>query len=136
MRSLLAGNEATLTPGTGPGLPYPVRARSTFRRGLQRYEASENSRTRAELLAASDSGTTITLWHLLQRVAPGDRLRVYTRLTQLAPPPSGVTAEAALALEADAIHRWRRGLERSWTTETVPLWKRAWRRTWSHVMHR
>lgn len=133
---VLAGNEATLTPGTGPGLPYPVGARATFRRALERYEAHEDTRTLDELLAAADSGTTITLWHLLQRVAPGDRLRVYTRLTQLAPIPRSVTTKAALALEQDAMHRWRRGLESSWTTETVPFWKRAWRRTWSHLMHR
>jgi hypothetical protein len=133
---VLAGNEATLTPGTGPGLPYPVRAGPAFRQALRRYEANENGRTLHELLAASDSGTTITLWHLLQRVAPGDRLRVYTRLTQLASAPEGVSAQAALALERGAMQRWRRSLERSWTTETVPFWKRAWRRTWSRVMHR
>lgn len=132
---VLAGNEATLTPGTGPGLPYPVRAAPEFRQALRGYEAHPDPRTLGALLAASDSGTTITLWHLLQRVPSAERPRVYTRLARLAPPPEGVTPEAALALDPRALHRWRRALERSWTTESVPFWKRTWRRAWSYVMH-
>jgi hypothetical protein len=132
---VLAGNEATLTPGTGPGLPYPVRAAPAFRRTVAEYEAREDAATLGALLAASNSGTTITLWHLLQRVPAAERPRVYARLTQLARAPGGVTAQSALALEPRALHRWRRALERSWTTESVPFWKRAWRRTWSYVMH-
>ncbi|HEY0024571.1 MAG TPA: hypothetical protein VGB24_16775 [Longimicrobium sp.] len=133
---VLAGNEATLTPGAGPGLPYPVRAGPAFRRALRGYEAREDAEALQVLLAASDAGTTITLWHLLQRVAPAERRLVYARLVQLAPPPAGVTDSAALELDPRAMLRWRRSLERSWTTESVPVWKRTWRRAWSYVMHR
>lgn len=132
---VLAGNQARLAPGMGPGLPYSSGATYRFRQALTRYEASADRAGLEGLLAATDSGTTITLWHLLQRVAPADRARVYARLTQLASVPPGVRAEDALALDRGALERWRAHLEDSWTTDPVPAWKRAWRKLWIRVLY-
>lgn len=128
---VVAGNEATLAPEVGPGLPYPVAADSAFRAALAAYEASGGAEALGRLLAASSAKTTITLWHLLQRVGADDREAVYARLTELAPPPDGVARDAVLRLERRDLQRWRRAMERSWTTESVPAWKRAWRRLWT-----
>lgn len=135
---VLAGNEATLHPGRGPGLPYPVDAPATFRRALAEWEATEGAglaSTRAEaldaLLAASTPRTTVTLWHLLRRVDAPARARVYVRLATLAPPPDGVGPAAVLRLEPRALDAWRDALEPTWTTESVSAWKRVWRRVWS-----
>jgi hypothetical protein len=132
-----AGNAATLRPGRGPGLPFPVAGPAEFRAALAAYEAAEAGAAADRavaldaLLAASDRATTITLWHLLWRVAPAERGRVQARLAELAPPPTGVDAAAVRRLDARALARWRDALEPSWTTETVPAWKRVWRRLWT-----
>jgi hypothetical protein len=145
---VLAGNAATLRPGRGPGLPYPVAAAVSFRAALARWEALDASADRApafgtpvddatrlgvldSLLASSTRATTITLWHLLPRVTGEARARAVDRLTELAPPPRGVHRREVLRLDADALTRWREALEPSWTTESVPFWKRAWRRVWA-----
>ncbi|HEU4562690.1 MAG TPA: hypothetical protein VFS20_32975 [Longimicrobium sp.] len=129
---VVAGNEATLKPGLGPGLPYPVSADSTFRAALAAYEATGSREALDRLLAASTEEHTITLWHLLLRVPLNERALVFNRLAKLAPPPPGVVGDAViLRLEADDMLRWRRAMERSWTTESVPAWKRAWRRLWT-----
>jgi hypothetical protein len=41
---------------------------------------------------------------------------------------------AAIALESDALEQWRQVLEGSWTSESVPRWKRAWRKAWTFMM--
>jgi hypothetical protein len=128
---VVAGNEATLAPDVGPGLPYPVAADSAFRAALAGYEANGGDEALARLLAASSAKTTITLWHLLQRAGADNREAVYARLAELAPPPDGVARDAVLRLERRDLQRWRRAMERSWTTESVPAWKRAWRRLWT-----
>jgi hypothetical protein len=57
---------------------------------------------------------TLTLWHLLSRVEASDRVRVYERIAQFEPPPSGATRERILALDADALRRWREELAWKW----------------------
>lgn len=132
---VLAGNQASLAPGAGPGLPYPSYAGPLFRAALRRWETGGGPDALRGLLAASGSGTTVTLWHLLQRVEPGERAAVYDRLAQLAPVPAGATREATLRLDADALRAWRGSLEASWTKESIPAPKRAWRRLWGRIFH-
>ena len=131
---VLAGNAASLRPGRGPGLPYPVDASPAFLAALTAYEQDANDSSLDSLLAIADRRTTITLWHLLSRVDRSDRERVLSRLSVVAPLPVGVTTGAVLRLERRALERWKDGLEASWTTESVPRWKRAWRRTWTFIM--
>jgi hypothetical protein len=77
------------------------------------------------VLAAADSQSTITLWHLLQRETPAVRERIYQRLAHLSPPPATVTRERVIRGESGALQRWRTDLQRSWITEP-PLWKKLW----------
>jgi len=73
----------------------------------------------------------LTLWHLLARVDEGQRVPVYDRLNQLAPPPAAVSKEGILRLDQamldllwnelgfDDISVWRQW-ERSWTGAKTP----------------
>ena len=57
---------------------------------------------------------TLTLWHLLSRVAPGDRQRVYNRMIELVPLPQGVAPDKALQLDPDTLKLWREELAWKW----------------------
>ncbi|MEJ7812425.1 MAG: hypothetical protein WKG32_18590 [Gemmatimonadaceae bacterium] len=131
---VLAGNAATLRPGEGPGLPYPDSSPANFRAALAVYEAAPGPAALDTLLALSGRGTTITLWHLLQRVGGDEREQVYARLAEVAPPPTPVARGELLRLDPRALERWKATLQREWTTESVPVWKRAWRRLWVAAM--
>jgi hypothetical protein len=124
--AVLAGNSAALRPGRGPGLPYPVRSSAALQHAVVAYDADPaREGTVDALLAASDSQSTITLWHLLQRETPTVRERIYERLAQLSPPPATVTRDRVIRGESGALQRWRTELQRTWATEP-PLWKQVW----------
>ena len=122
--AVLAGNSAALSRG-GPGLPYPASASEGLRAAVRSYDAHPDSATLREVLVRADARSTITLWHLLQRAAPGDRGRVYDRLAAIAPPPASVTRERALRGDSGALQRWRTALQPAWIAEP-PIWRRAW----------
>ena len=66
------------------------------------------------VLTAARERDTLTLWHLLTRVEPRDRTRVFDRMETLTPLPSGVTRDKALALDAETLKRWREELAWTW----------------------
>ena len=124
--AVLAGNAAALRPGKGPGLPYPVRSSAALQRAVAVYDTDPTREGAVDaVLAAADSQSTITLWHLLQRETPAARERIYQRLAQLSPPPATVTRERVIRGESGALQRWRTELQRTWVTEP-PLWKKLW----------
>jgi hypothetical protein len=121
--SVLAGNAAALLSGRGPGLPYPVRAPLALRSAIATYDTAPSPAAIAAVIQAADARSTITLWHLLQRVDSAERGAVYARLAAIAPPPRTVTRDRVLRAESGALQRWRTELQRSWVTEP-PLWRR------------
>ena len=124
--AVLAGNSAALRNGSGPGLPFPVRASVALRRAIDTYDADPASAGALDaVLAAADARSTITLWHLLQRERPAARDRVYARLAVISPPPAVVTRERIIRGESGALQRWRTDLQPAWAVEP-PLWRRAW----------
>ena len=56
----------------------------------------------------------LTLCDLLPRVSGSRRSAVLERLVELVPPPPGVSARAALALDEDALWKWRLHLQALW----------------------
>lgn len=123
--AVLAGNTAALRRGSGPGLPLPAKASDALRRAVAAYDAAPTSAALDGVLASTDSSSTITLWHLLQRASPAERERVFVRLGSIAPPPASVTRERVLRGESGALQRWRTDLQPGWITEP-PLWRRVW----------
>lgn len=125
--AVLAGNEASLRNGAGPGLPYPVKASPALKRAVAAYDAAPASDAALTgVLAAADSGSTITLWHLLARADSAARERAYARLAAIAPPPASVTRERVVRGESGALQRWRTEIQPAWVTEPPP-WRRVWR---------
>jgi len=118
-RSIVSlGSWAETRPGVGPGIPYVSDAPAALRDALARFDfAAGGSRAATTVLAAARPEDATSLWHLLQRVDPAVRARVYERLAQFAPPPAGVTRAAVLRLDAAALDAW-------WT----PIRRAAWRR--------
>lgn len=124
--AVLAGNSAALRNGSGPGLPFPVRASTALRRAIETYDADpEGVGALDAVLAAADARSTITLWHLLQRERPEARERVFVRLAAISPPSATVTRERIVRGESGALQRWRTDLQPAWAIEP-PLWRRAW----------
>ena len=135
-RSLVvAGTAAEMRSGVGPGTPYATSESAEFREALATVDfGGEGQRAALDhVLDAATAKSTITLWHLLPRVDMHEREMVYERLAALSLPPNGVTRAAVLALDAQALDRWRSALEPSWSSERVRLWKRAWRAVWSYA---
>jgi ferric-dicitrate binding protein FerR (iron transport regulator) len=110
-----AGAMCRTKPGVGPGTPFFEDAAEALRSALSRLDfeggGAEALRVVLREARARDS---LTLWHLLFRVAEGDRRDVYARLRTIAPPPEGVAEGDALGLDEPKLNLWRDALEATW----------------------
>lgn len=130
-----AGNLVSMKRGIGPGLPVRRSSSEEYRNAVNAVESSLNDSTAlGRLLALSTSENSITLFHLLERVSADNRPRVYDRLVELVRSPVAVERSGVLALDRKALRLWKETLESDWTTETVPWWKRSWRRAWTFLL--
>lgn len=94
-------------PGIGPGTPYFGGASEEFRLALARYDFEGAARADLEtVLQESNMCEVFTLWQLLPDVSDDYRGLIFDRMAQLLPPPSGVTREGVLALDADMMQVW------------------------------
>lgn len=126
-----AGAACATKPKTGPGTPYFEDALPEFRAALASFDFDDGTpqQRAAELaivLAQSRNHDALTLWHLLSRVDEGQRALVYGRLSQLAPPPAGVTREGVLRLDQPMLDLWWNALG----FDDISVWRR-WERSWS-----
>jgi len=110
-----AGAMCRTRPGAGPGTPYFEDASAALKQAVNDFDAGTDRANALEIvLAESRVRDTLTLWHLLSRVEASDRVRVYERIAQFEPPPFGATRDRILALDADALRRWREELAWKW----------------------
>ena len=128
-----AGAACATRPKVGPGTPYFEDASSEFRVALARFDFEDRAPQQragdlAILLGASRKRDALTLWHLLKRVEEGQRVLVYDRLQELAPPPASVTREGILRLDPAMLDLWWNALG----FDDISVW-RHWERTWSGV---
>ncbi len=126
-----AGAACATRPRVGPGTPYFEDASPEFRTALTRFDFEDSTpQQRAEdlaiVLGAARKGDVLTLWHLLARVDEGQRVLVYDRLRELAPPPAGVSREGILRLEQPMLDLWWNALG----FDDISVW-RHWERSWS-----
>jgi hypothetical protein len=126
-----AGAACATKPKVGPGTPYFEDASPEFRSALARFDFEDTTlQQRADDLAitlgAARKGDALTLWHLLARVDGAQRVLVYDRLRELAPPPAGVTKEGILRLDQPMLDRWWNELG----FDDISVW-RHWERAWS-----
>lgn len=115
-----AGASCRTRPKIGPGTPYFDDASPGLRLALEDFDFGKDDFGKsgdAELdtiLAEARVRDTLTLWHLLSRVAPGGRQLVYNRIVELVPLPKGVSPDKALQLDAATLKLWREELAWKW----------------------
>lgn len=120
-----AGASASLKRGSAPGVPLWLDAPERLRRGVRAIEEGEAGGAAdplARLLAAARPRDGVTLWHLLPRVPTAERGRVYDALASTVPPPPGVTREAVVRGDREALDAWWNALGLGSTS-----WWRLWR---------
>jgi len=126
-----AGAACATRPKVGPGTPYFEDASTSFRAALARFDFEDSTpQERAEnleiVLGESRKRDALTVWHLLARVDEGQRVLVYDRLRELAPPPAGVTKAGILRLDQPMLDLWWNALG----FDDISVW-RHWERSWS-----
>jgi hypothetical protein len=110
-----AGASCPTRPRLGPGLPYFDDASDAMKRALASFGLEKVDTGGLNIiLAESRARDTLTLWHLLFRVAESDRVRVYERMAALTPVPAGVSREKALQLDPETLTHWREELAWTW----------------------
>jgi hypothetical protein len=77
------------------------------------------------VLTESRKKDALTLWHLLTRVAPEEKNRIFDRMAQLVPPPAGVTREGILSGNAAMRDAWADQLGIGSMTWWRFFWKKA-----------
>ena len=102
-----AGASCRIRPQTGPQVPYFDDAPDSLKHAVENYDLSA-------MLNESRARDTLTLWHLLWRVAGIDRERVFDRIATLTPVPAGVMREQALRLDPETLRRWKEELAWTW----------------------
>ena len=115
------GASVATRPGVGPGTPWADDAPAPLRAALAAFDFSGGGAGAVRsALAAARAEDALSLWHLLSRVDAPLRASVYDRLTALLPPPAGVTRDAALHLDPDALARYWSRIERiTWRKEIL-----------------
>jgi anti-sigma factor RsiW len=110
-----AGAICRTKPGAGPGTPYFEDASAALKGAVDDFDLGRDVPQALEVvLREARVRDTLTLWHLLSRVDAPDRVRVYERIAGFLPPPAPASRELILALDADALRRWREELAWKW----------------------
>jgi len=110
-----AGASCRTRTKAGPGIPYFDDAQENLKEALEKFAFGKTGGDVLNvILSESRQRDTLTLWHLLSRVGPGDRPRVFDRMTALTPLPAGVSREKALALDSQTLTHWREELAWTW----------------------
>jgi hypothetical protein len=126
-----AGAVSFTGKNTGPGTPYFEDAAHDFRAAvdlLDRQGSGDDARTAAfsTVIKSARPRDAFTLWHLLSRVPPAERSRLFDRLAELVPAPQGVTREGILRLDQPMLDLWWN----EFGLGDISLW-RHWEHTWS-----
>ena len=137
-----AGAACETRTGIGPGTPYFEDASEAARLALAEFDFkpddASGSKTRAleTVLREARPRDTLTLWHMLSRVQGNDRVRVYDRMVELAPPPYGVTRDGVLQLNEQMLQLWKDNLETVWRDALPAPPKKALTRIWTGGLER
>jgi hypothetical protein len=119
-----AGAFCEIRPQMGPGTPYSENASEALRAALTRFDFASGGFDAINIvLGEAREADSFTLWHLLFRVAPADRARVYDRMVDLVSPPAEVTRAGVLQGDQRMLKLWadKFGLGQSWRQYGLPL---------------
>jgi hypothetical protein len=126
-----AGARCETRPGAGPGTPHAADADPALIAGLntldfERPSAARRTAVLDTVLARVRPADAFTVWHLLSRTEDASRARAYDVLSAVAPPPPGVTRDAVMRGDREALDAWWDSLGLGETR----LW-RTWMQEWS-----
>jgi hypothetical protein len=105
-----AGMMCAMRKGVGAGTPFAADATAGFRTALERLDFGTPAALPDVLAQARPQGDALTLWHLLSRVAAGERGSVYDALAAGSPPPPGVTRAGVLAGNTAMLEAWEQAI--------------------------
>jgi FecR protein len=121
--SFIPADAACVTrPGKGPGIPYYEDASQALRDAVNRFDVDADESAATVILAQARPRDAITLWHLLRRVPPADRGRVYDRLLPFIKTPADVTRDGVVAASPQMIDSLWNALDLGTTS-----WWRTWK---------
>lgn len=113
-----AGAAAQTRPGVGPGTPYFEDVSPEYRDALNELDfgnAGPEAREKALtiILSQARKKDVLSLFPLQIHSPESERSRIYDRLAELVPPPSGVTREGFMRHDTQQMNLWweRWGLE-------------------------
>ncbi len=110
-----AGAMSRTRKGQPPGIPYFEDAPPVLQQAIGGVTGDRiTDELLARILGAARVRDTLTLWHLLSRTDAEQRARVYERMQELVPPPSGVDRARVLRLDRDDLRKWREELAWHW----------------------
>jgi hypothetical protein len=102
-----AGASCKISAGAGPGIPWFDDASPEFTEALVRNQLDA-------ILAKARIRDTLSLWHLIFRISPGDRARVYDRIAALVAIPPAISRDSALQLDRANLDRLKDELAWKW----------------------
>lgn len=108
-----AGASARIRPGDGPGMPTFDDASPALKAAVTAFDSGDDTQI-AALLSEARVRDTLTLWHLVSRVNPTERPRVYDRIAELVPLPEFITRDKVLQLDSAMLTRLREELSWKW----------------------
>ncbi|HEY3823871.1 MAG TPA: hypothetical protein VGL82_04905 [Bryobacteraceae bacterium] len=110
-----AGASCRTRPKAGLGIPYFDDAPEALKQALDAFAFEKGGNAAFDtILSLSRKSDTLSLWHLLSRVDPALRGRVFDRMAALGPVPRGVTRDQVLKLDPQTLTRWREELAWTW----------------------
>ena len=110
-----AGAQCRTHPNAGPGTPYFKDAPKAFVTALEDFDFANGGEASVRtVLATARQRDTLTLWHLLSRVAPPLREQVFDKMISFAPLPKGITREKVLTLDPQTLETWKNELAWTW----------------------
>lgn len=110
-----AGAICLTKKGKGLGTPVFADAPPELQKAIYKFDFENGgSKSLRVILSKADPPDSLTLWHLLMRVAESDREKVFTKLISFAKLPDGVTKEGILKLDKKMLEAWRIAMEEQW----------------------
>lgn len=129
-----AGAACATRKGFGPGTPYFEDATENFRTSLTKVDFERNDAALQTVLSEARRRDAISLWYLMSRIEPANRMTVYNRLAELVPPPAGTTREGLLALDRQMLDDWRVEIDRDRGMTNGRSFHSTLRKIWTNAL--
>lgn len=96
-----------IRPEIAPGIPYSKDASEKLKKAVYQlsFERDDNTLI-STILKEAKKQDAVTLWNLIRRTQEMDRARIFDKLNELVPAPSGVTKEGVVKLNKNMMRKW------------------------------